>query len=289
MYLQIEAPVDLKNLISFFYVMELEEKEKLKQPLLPSLTPIMGWQYKGFWEIRARRFGNKEEKWILPEFYTVGQQTVSYTLRTVKGTAGIMGAALHPDALWQMFNKPAKPFTNVTVSTTELFDKILIDNTVAAFKKSETEEKRLEVLVQFYRTVNKNISVRYTPVRDAVDIIFQERGAVSVRQIAEKMRLNERYLQRYFNTIIGLTPHQYIQMVRFNNIFIELTKPQDKQNLRDLAVFYNYYDLPHFNKEFKKYFGFPPSGFILDNFILLRDLIQDTPYLLEVQKQHLRK
>lgn len=289
MYLQIEAPVDLKNLVSFFYVMELEEKEKLKQPLLPSLTPIMGWQYEGHWEIRARRFQNKEEKWILPDFYTVGQQTVSYTLRSVNGTAGIMGAALHPDALWQMFNKPVKSFTNTTENTSDLFNKELINNTLTAFRKSETKEERLAVLVQFYRKINENIAVRYNPVNDAVEIIFHERGAITCKQIAERLHLNERYLQRYFNTVIGLTPHQYIQMVRFNNIFIEITQPRDKQNLIDLAVFYNYYDLAHFNKEFRKYFGFPPSKFILDKFILLRDLIQDTPYLLEVQKQHLRK
>ena len=106
MYLQFTVPSDLKALVNFFYVMEHEQQEPTLQPLLPSGTEINGWQYAGNWRVRFNLKTNPKD-FLLPQFYLVGQQTVSYTLTAEDGMAGIFGAALQPGTATLITGIPA--------------------------------------------------------------------------------------------------------------------------------------------------------------------------------------
>lgn len=280
MYMQFPVPDDLKELISFFYAMEYQQEETALQPLLPSGTEINGWQYSGQWRVK---FHSKKatEDFLLPKFYIVGQQTVSYTLTALDGLAGIFGAALQPGTATRLTGIPAVQFTNHPMPSERAFPQKLMEPFIHRFSRLHNHEERRECLIDFYRQFKPVPGYRL--YREALQVVYDAKACISVKELCDKLHVNERYLQREFRRQIGIPPSVYLQVMRFNNVFTELSLAREKQNLESLAMLFNYYDLSHFNKEHQRYFGMAPSQLILDRFVLLKELIDQGPYLLQVQ------
>jgi AraC-like DNA-binding protein len=277
MYLQFPVPDDLKHLVSFFYAMEYHQQEQALQPLLPSGTEINGWQYSGHWRVKFHlKKGAKDL--LLPKFYLVGQQTVSYSLTAV---AGIFGAALQPGTATLLTGIPAVQFTNNPLPSEQAFPEKKMESYIHRFSRLHNHEERRECLIDFYRQFK--FSSGYRLYREALQVIYDNKACISVKELCEKLHVNERYLQREFRQHIGVPPSAYLQVMRFNNVFTELSLSREKQNLKSLAMLFNYYDLSHFNKEHQRYFGMAPSQLILERFVLLKELINQGPYLLQVQ------
>ncbi|QEH42940.1 helix-turn-helix domain-containing protein [Chitinophaga sp. XS-30] len=286
MYQQIDPPKALAHLVCFFYVMEHHSADEQLQPLLPSGTEIMGWQYSGNWRVKYT-YQKQLFDYVLPDFYTVGQQTMGYTL-SVEGTlAGICGAALQPGSLAQLCRTPATAFTSCIQQTAGLFGWAGVSAFIDRYRKTGDLAARIAVLTDFYTQLSRQVNIETGLLQEVLRHIFSEKGCITVRQLCERFRLNERYLQRLFRDKIGVSPNQYIKTTRFNNIFIELSREKVAGQLGSMAMLYNYYDLPHFAKEYRFFFNAAPTQPLLEKFALLRDLVSDSPYLLEVQKRHL--
>ena len=101
MYQQFEAPGFLKHLVSFFYVMEHHSDDVPLQTLLPSATEINGWQYSGRWRVKFNMVDGQKEI-LLPNYYMVGQQTVSYNLTAEQGMAEYLAPHYNPAQLSQL-------------------------------------------------------------------------------------------------------------------------------------------------------------------------------------------
>lgn len=270
----------MKHLVCFFYAMEHHCDDEPLQTLLPSATEVNGWQYSGRWRVK---FNLKKEskEMLLPEFYFVGQQTVSYSLTAEGGLAGIFGAALQPGTVAAITGKQAHLFTNNPIDTQTLFPATLITPVISAFQQANNNDQRLEIISSFYE--NLKIKDSYQVHKEALQVIYQRKGCISVKELCEKLHINERYLQREFRKNIGIPPSAYLQILRFNNVFATLSTASEKQKIEGLAMLFNYYDLSHFNKDYKKYFGITPSKLLLHRFQLLEELIRKGPYLLQVQ------
>lgn len=261
-------------------VVEHPSKEK-PELLMPSGTAIMGWHYASTWNVKFSK-NAKKIQFRLPRFYVAGQQSVSYTLSVHQRCTGIIGAALKPTGLWNLFGVPVHRFTNAVVPVEELVGK----ESLPFFKRysgANSSDDRLDCMIAFLRQQVKEKKVTATLVDDALEIIFRTRGCTAVKVICDQLKIGERSLQRFFKDQVGVSPLQYIKIIRFNNIFTELAKTEDKPDIQFLSAAYGYYDLAHFSKEFKQFCGVPPSAFMLEKFSLLKELIEDQPYLLEVQ------
>src|SRR5690606_4244974 len=178
------------------------------------------------------------------------------------GTAGIFGAGLQPGTPFNLLRKPTYFLTNNPVDTTTLFPDAFIRPYVARYKTLRNNDDRYKLLVDFYEQFN--IPETYEMYKEAIQIIYQHKGCISIKELCEKLHVNERYLQREFRTHIGIPPSTYLNIIRFNNIFTELSLGKEKQHLETLAMLFNYYDISHFNKEYKRYFNMPPSRFLIE-------------------------
>lgn len=285
MYQHYDAPRHLQHLVCFFYAMEHYEDDAPLQTLLPSGTPINGWQYAGKWCIKMHINPSKED-FLLPDFYFVGQQTVSYSLTAEGGLAGIFGAGLQPGTPAKLLKTPAHLLTNNPIDTRTLFPKSFIQSYIARYKTLRNNDDRYKLLVDFYEQFN--VPNTYEVYKEAIQLIYQNKGCISTKQLCEHLHINERYLQREFHTHIGIPPSTYLNIIRFNNIFTELSLTKEKQNLETLAMLFNYYDISHFNKEYKRYFNMAPSRFLIEEFKLLNELVSKDPYLLQVQLLNLK-
>lgn len=283
MFITIEPIKELEPYISYYYIMEKKVDDlSLQEPelLMPSGTSIMGFHYSGNWEYKIKN--SISDKIALPDYYTVGQQTVSYTLTISQPTTGIIGASLKPSALWHWLKKPVAFLVNKPVPSQFLFGE-RFNNIADTFKNSKNHEQRIELLNTFYMNLVAQSDYKPGLVEVALDEIFKNKGCVNIQQLLSRTGFKERSLQKTFKKQVGISPMQYARIIRFNNIFVEISKKNDEHDLLFLSLFYNYYDASHLNKDFKNYCGEAPSTFLIEKFRLLHELVKDKPYLIQVQ------
>lgn len=117
-------------------------------------------------------------------------------------------------------------------------------------------------LDQFY--LDRLSPPRYS-ILDIVSDISQHHGVVKVHALAKKHFVTERHLERQFNLQIGVSPKEFMNLIRFNNTFAKL-QSSSKQTLLDIACEFGYYDQAHLTNDFKRYTGKTPTDFILSDF-----------------------
>lgn len=86
------------------------------------------------------------------------------------------------------------------------------------------------------------------------------RGKITVDCLAEKHHVTNRTLERMFNEHMGITPKEFIKVVRFQHVLKRMRKNEFKENLSQLAYEMGYYDHAHLTNDVKRYSGFNPTA-----------------------------
>ena len=102
-------------------------------------------------------------------------------------------------------------------------------------------------------------------ILDIVSDISQHPGIKKVHALAKKHFVTERHLERQFNLQIGVSPKEFMNLIRFNNTFAKL-QSSSKQTILDIAWEFGYYDHAHLTNDFKRYTGKTPTDFFLSDF-----------------------
>lgn len=86
-----------------------------------------------------------------------------------------------------------------------------------------------------------------------VNRISRTKGMITMRQLEDETNYSACYLRRIFKSFHGISPKQFAQYIRFQNLLFMA----DKTDVRyeQVALDCGYYDEPHMMKEFKKYAG----------------------------------
>jgi AraC-like DNA-binding protein len=96
-------------------------------------------------------------------------------------------------------------------------------------------------------------------ITNIFNLILESKGNITVEQISLQTNIHPKKLQRDFKTILGVTPKQFISIIKFQNA---------------ISIFYSsinsvkiiktdpYYDYSHHSKIFNKYLRMTPKNFI---------------------------
>ncbi|THH41204.1 helix-turn-helix domain-containing protein [Neolewinella litorea] len=82
----------------------------------------------------------------------------------------------------------------------------------------------------------------------------------SIKEISEQVCISQRQLQRRFRREIGISPKQYLKLVRINRV-IRTLENNPHLDLTSVAYHCGYYDQAHFIKDFKRITGQLPGDF----------------------------
>ncbi|MBC6367058.1 helix-turn-helix domain-containing protein [Algoriphagus sp. AK58] len=271
----------IHRLASFFYQMKKEALPP-KHPgelLMPSGTGIMAFHLHGRYQVEALPFF----KGLLPKNYLIGQQTVSYRLKVREVDADIFGIALQPTSIWRLTGIPAHQFTNMPIEPQVIFSRKQLD-LIPKLDEPIGFEERCRRATDFLEKIQSDLNQGKTLVDYALELIFESKGCISTRTLCKELHVSERHLQHLFRQQVGVSPLQYARITRFNAIFVEFTQTEAPRDLGFLTSFYNYYDASHFFKDFKAFCGEAPSQFHLEKFGLLKELVEKSPYLIQVRE-----
>lgn len=117
-----------------------------------------------------------------------------------------------------------------------------------------------------------SLAMNYRPAagltEQAAREIIQEKGMISVSELASHSCISVSQLEKNFNRKVGVSPKVYASMQRLFSLLCDKTKNrEDKWSA--LAYKYDYHDPIHFTREFNKYFSLNPTTFNSLNYTIL--------------------
>lgn len=259
----------LQSYIAFFYTLKCNQsdyKHIITEFCLPSGFGHMGFHFCGSFYVVQ-----KNEKQELPRFYTVGQQTHHYYFNSDSDRVDLYGVTFKPTGLWHFFGVDMPSITDKAIATTSLF-KGNIQKFTEQFDSKQHLGTRIELLENLL--INKFLAIKpqLNVIDSSIQMINETYGCCSIAELISTLGISERYFQKKFKKMVGITPTTYKRIVRFNFMFAEIKK-DTPIDCKVLSALYNYYDFPHFSKDFKKYCGACPSKFEIDKFKFLQELM----------------
>ncbi len=119
------------------------------------------------------------------------------------------------------------------------------------------DEIDTESLENFQQKVTQKINAFSTkPIDDRkkklFELIYESHGAITVKELSEKVFWSSRQINRYFNQQFGISLKEYCKILRFGSSFKDLSEGRLFPEL-------NFTDQNHFIKEIKKYSGVTPK------------------------------
>ena len=267
----------LQPFVSMLYILADERKPDSKtynELALPSGHCFMVYRYKGNMSIVI----NDKEN-ILPTFYITGQQTSSHYMKSDDMNIELVVAALKPTALWHFFGLDMSELVNEAIPLDTIYKDKLLEVT-KNFEGCKTAEERMDCLEKVLINATKKKISQLNVIDISIDIIQKNKGCILIKDLAKKLNISKRYFQKKFKRIVGIPPSVYTRITRFNYLFAEIGASQ--QDYKTLSTFFNYHDISHFSKDFKKYCGESPTKFHLEKFKFLKDIWVDDPLILKM-------
>ena len=97
-------------------------------------------------------------------------------------------------------------------------------------------------------------------IQKAAQMLHHQKGQFRVAELAERLSVSTRQLQRRFQDVVGVSPKALARAIRFEEIRKRLMFDPDS-NLTDLAYEFGYTDQAHFIRDFKGFAERTPSEF----------------------------
>ncbi len=96
-------------------------------------------------------------------------------------------------------------------------------------------------------------------ITNIFNLILESKGRITVEQILVQTNIHPKKLQRDFKIILGVTPKQFISIIKFQNA---ISSFYSSINSVKIIKTDPYYDYSHHSKIFKKYLRMTPKNFI---------------------------
>jgi AraC-like DNA-binding protein len=218
-------------------------------------------------------FGNMgkliiKEEYKTPEVSVFGQIDRHFTVIHWPGFYSI-GVLLKPSVLSRMLRVDMAEFTN------KAFDGQLIRSDFKMLYQQLGEisstEKKIELIERYFTKELLVLSKQYTLTDEVVHLIHQQK-VVSIDQLATHLRVSQRHMEIQFKRAVGLSPKTYSLIQRFKRMEQQLRK-MPTVHWGEMSFAREYYDQNHFIKDFKRFTGLTPSGYLLENMAMGRSYL----------------
>lgn len=199
---------------------------------------------------------NKEREY--PSMIIAGIQTKNIFLDSTSRLS-TMHVVLRPGALPALFNIPAHAFKNQMVALDTIVGSGMTALRERLIETTNPEDKfkLLEafLLSQLDCTYQPNPSVMFS-----IKQLKNRNGALSVKEIRDKVGYSQRHFSELFKKLLGVTPKHYARICRFQGVLSSIQGIKEP-DWASIAINSGYYDQPHFIHDFKSFSGLSPTEY----------------------------
>lgn len=177
--------------------------------------------------------------------------------------AALQGIALEGNALLQhpRLSVPAETLSGMRYIITRLLDRTRPE-TASHLQKELVMMALLELLQR--ESPNPDVPPGYRHRKRVVDQVKQyvnehQDAPLTMTELCELTNVSRRTLQYSFDSILGISPLQYLRVTRLNRVRRALRQASPGQTIADIASYWGFWHLSQFAKDYRELFGESPS------------------------------
>jgi AraC-like DNA-binding protein len=252
-----QPPVTLAGCVECFWTLEATE-EDVGSPLKSFANGVSGiiFQHRdgrsGLGPCAARHHPFSRDD--VPTSFVYGKRTQpSQTF--AKTPFGLTGVVFKPQALRALFDVEPAELTNAPAALSD----IARENLGEKLLNARSVDDRFALFIKFLHARAEKATREDSLVTASLRLIHHGIRSVRVPRLLEYVNVSERQFERRFLRAVGISPHQYIRIVRFQEA-IRLMKRRRFERLSDVAYDLNYADQSHFIKDVRDFSGHTPTA-----------------------------
>lgn len=189
--------------------------------------------------------------------YFCGQATEAVDVVIKTNTKATM-VQLHPWTPVHFSPLNMELFNDAIIPIKEIDQTLLTTENMSQFIDCERIERF--IFQQFKKQLKQNATTHL--LFNSCQRMIKTQGNVSIQELCEELGCSTRYLQKKFKTHIGISPKQFIIIIKLRNAVDDIAYPQEKDiSFTELALNNNFYDQAHFNRTFQHIIKTSPRKF----------------------------
>lgn len=206
-----------------------------------------------------------------PRQIFIGQNAKFYRI-AAKGSVKMLGVKFRPHAAAFGFRENAAPLTDKAFDLTDLLGDS-IKSRRDALKENADFSTRLKILEKWLGEIFRGrTDTQFDYLDFAVNKINQTGGLSPIEEIARKIGVSNRYLEKIFLARVGVSPKLFARLAQFQR-GVKLLNQFPRKSLTEISYDAGYCDQSHFIRAVKEFSGVTPS-------VLRREkLPMQTPFL----------
>jgi AraC-like DNA-binding protein len=184
-----------------------------------------------------------------------GMQTRAMTLRP-SGPLGVVLVRLKAEEACRVLGCDLADMTDASVELSDIFgdrEASLLEEMLAEAENAEARVARMRRFLRDRVAANRSDPVVHRAIR-----ALKQDPAVSIKDLASRLDVGERSLQRRFKTLTGVSPKQFARVARMEKVVAARLKGSD---WADVAYATGYNDQAHLINDFRSLAGAPPETF----------------------------
>ncbi len=255
-FIETKSSAGLQRFVQSFWWMELDcrdEQNRFSERVLPDGSSEIIFHLGD----QVSRIDESNRLTLEPRCFFIGQNTAHYDI-AAEGRVKMLGIKFHPHAASFLLRENVAQFND---SVVDLQD-ILGDSVNGVYERiGETADlrTRIAVIERFLaKRVRDEKSLRLAYLDFAVQRIIDGNGNTPLAEVARKLGITNRYLEKLFLSHIGISPKLFAQIVQLQTS-VRLLTSSENSSLTDVSYASGYYDQSHFIHAVKRFTGLTPS------------------------------
>ncbi|HEX2934526.1 MAG TPA: helix-turn-helix domain-containing protein [Bacteroidales bacterium] len=247
----------LSHFIRHYWVLEADASEgEVCERIIPTGNIELMFHYGDPFVVNKYSQEEREQ----PRTFVSGISS-NYADIYTQGTCGLITVTFLPLGACNFFRFPLNHIEDTIVDMDDLYKESFkfIEEQISA---AATTIERIAImenflLQQFQPVYKRDLST----IQKGVLLVNESKGQITAKNLADKLALSPKTLERKFSTLLGKTPKQFLRIVRFQEVIRRFSQ-KDYSPLTDYAYTSGYFDQAHFVKDFKALSGYTPKEFL---------------------------
>lgn len=195
----------------------------------------------------------------MPPFFLYGQ-TIQPIELLITGAFHLVVFQLYPFVLNSFFNLKPKDLND------DCYDLLKVKHINTApvlqlLQDAVTGEERIDTITHFLHHIFQlKKDLLDFKIRQAIQIIIDNKGLVTIGELCELLKINERTFERRFLAQAGISAKQLAKIIQFDASLNQLNE-KDYNKLTDIVYANGFADQSHFIRVFKAFTGTTPKKF----------------------------
>ncbi|TNE80638.1 MAG: AraC family transcriptional regulator [Bacteroidetes bacterium] len=207
---------------------------------------------------KGRYIERKANGWApYPEAFLGGITKTAHEWRALADSS-MLGIRFKPEGLMRLLDIPLSLIGDLFLDVRDLKSAVL-DNLQEIMQRKQPMEQRLFSMEAYLYELLKQRQQSLNLVQLALPIL-RECQECTVADLAQRLHICERQLQRYFEQEYGYTPKTYQKMSRLARFHQNAIKRR-QVSMQELSWSLGYSDTSHLSKDFKSFFGVSPGAY----------------------------